>query len=62
MEVQWAVGCIFAEMLLLKPLFSGRGELDQIDQIFELFGAPNENNTPGVDNDVPDASVSVRGK
>ncbi|TDH68087.1 hypothetical protein CCR75_003806 [Bremia lactucae] len=58
----WSVGCIFAEMLLLKPLFSGRGELEQIDQIFKLVGAPNEHNWPGVNNDVPDASVSVRGK
>ncbi|GMF24449.1 unnamed protein product [Phytophthora lilii] len=58
----WSVGCIFAEMLLMKPLFTGRGELDQTDQIFKLLGAPNEKNWPGVDEDVPDANVSVRGK
>ncbi|KAG6597998.1 CMGC/CDK protein kinase [Phytophthora cinnamomi] len=58
----WSVGCIFAEMLLMKPLFTGRGELDQTDQIFKLLGAPNEENWPGVDDDVPDANVSVRGK
>ncbi|CAI5718983.1 unnamed protein product [Peronospora destructor] len=58
----WSVGCIFAEMLLMKPLFAGRGELDQTDQIFKLLGAPNEHNWPGVDEDVPDANISVRGK
>ncbi|CAI5734545.1 unnamed protein product [Hyaloperonospora brassicae] len=58
----WSIGCIFAEMLLMKPLFSGRGELDQTDQIFKLLGAPNEQNWPGVDHDVPNANVSVRGK
>ncbi|KAG2829307.1 Cyclin-dependent kinase [Phytophthora cactorum] len=57
----WSVGCIFAEMLLMKPLFAGRGELDQTDQIFKLLGVPNEENWPGVDDDVPNASVSVRG-
>ncbi|KAG3084741.1 hypothetical protein PC122_g9998 [Phytophthora cactorum] len=39
----------------------GRGELDQTDQIFKLLGVPNEENWPGVDDDVPNASVSVRG-
>ena len=26
----WSVGCIFGELLTNKPLFHGRGELDQI--------------------------------
>ncbi|RLN58601.1 hypothetical protein BBJ28_00009106 [Nothophytophthora sp. Chile5] len=58
----WSVGCIFAEMLLMKPLFPGRGELDQTDQIFKLLGAPSEENWPGVEQDVPNANVSARGK
>ena len=43
----WAVGCIFAEMLLRKPLLPGQGEFDQITQIFKLLGAPNDEKWPG---------------
>jgi len=38
----WAVGCIFAELLLGKPVFPGRSELDQLDKIFNLLGVPTE--------------------
>lgn len=31
----WSVGCIFAELLLFKPLFRGGYEIDQIFQIFK---------------------------
>lgn len=42
----WAVGCIFAELLTLKPLFQGvedKGmhnpfQIDQIDKIFRVLG------------------------
>lgn len=37
----WAVGCLFGELLLGKPLFPGRNELDQLVQIFQLLGTPN---------------------
>lgn len=43
----WSVGCIFAEMILMKPLFPGRGEIDQMDQIFKLLGTPSEESWPG---------------
>ncbi|KAJ0398376.1 hypothetical protein ATCC90586_000713 [Pythium insidiosum] len=43
----WSVGCIFAEILLMKPLFPGRGEIDQMDQIFKELGSPSEENWPG---------------
>lgn len=32
----WSVGCIFAEIAVNKPLFSGDCEIDQIMKIFEL--------------------------
>uniref|UniRef100_A0A9J2Q8E8 cyclin-dependent kinase n=1 Tax=Ascaris lumbricoides TaxID=6252 RepID=A0A9J2Q8E8_ASCLU len=38
----WSCGCIFAEFLRLKPLFPGKGELDQINKIFLELGTPNE--------------------
>ena len=37
----WAVGCIFAELVLKKPLFMGSGyEIEQIFRIFETLGTP----------------------
>jgi len=31
----WGVGCIFAEMLINKPLFPGANEMDQVGQIID---------------------------
>jgi cell division cycle 2-like protein len=38
----WSVGCIMAELILGEPLFQGRGEIDQIKQIFKVLGTPTE--------------------
>ncbi|KAI0557694.1 Cyclin-dependent kinase [Gracilaria domingensis] len=38
----WAVGCIFAELILLRPLLQGAGELDQLGKIAAMFGPPSE--------------------
>lgn len=43
----WAVGCIFAEFLLKEPLLDGKGELDQLNKIAHLLGAPSEERWPG---------------
>jgi cyclin-dependent kinase len=32
----WSVGCIFAELVNKKPLFSGASEDDQLDKIFKV--------------------------
>lgn len=34
----WATGCIFAEMLLGKPLFPGQDEAQQIELILARMG------------------------
>ena len=39
----WSIGCIFAEMVSGKPLFTGNSESDQLKKIFEIKGTPNEN-------------------
>ncbi|KAL8249033.1 hypothetical protein R6Q59_005901 [Mikania micrantha] len=44
----WSVGCIFAELLHGKPIFPGKDEPEQLSKIFELCGAPDEVNWPGV--------------
>jgi len=44
----WSAGCIFAEMLLDKPLFAGDSEIGQIFKIFQIMGTPNEDSWPGI--------------
>lgn len=44
----WSVGCIFAELILRKPLFPGQGEFDQLTKIFKSLGFPTEERWPGV--------------
>jgi cell division cycle 2-like len=42
----WSVGCIVAEMISTKPLFPGEGEIDQINKIFSVIGAPTVERWP----------------
>jgi len=37
---QWAAGCVIAELLLGKPLFRGKNDLDQLAKIVEVLGSP----------------------
>ncbi|KAG9131653.1 hypothetical protein Leryth_009410 [Lithospermum erythrorhizon] len=54
----WAVGCIFAELLTLKPLFQGQEvkgtpnpfQLDQLDKIFKVLGHPTVEKWPTLAN------------
>jgi cell division cycle 2-like protein len=43
----WSVGCILAELLINKPIFPGKSEIDQIDKIFRILGMPNDRVWPG---------------
>lgn len=38
----WAAGCVFAEMILGKPLFDGKHELEQIQLILESISVSEE--------------------
>ncbi|XP_061604586.1 cyclin-dependent kinase 4 isoform X1 [Phyllopteryx taeniolatus] len=42
----WSAGCIFAELFLLKPLFKGFSEAQQLQMIFEFIGLPGEDEWP----------------
>jgi cell division cycle 2-like protein len=42
----WSVGCIIAELILREPLMMGKGEMDQIDKIFRVFGNPTNESWP----------------
>ncbi|CAN8251754.1 unnamed protein product [Cochlearia groenlandica] len=54
----WAVGCIFAELLTLKPLFQGAEakssqnpfQVDQLDKIFKILGHPTTDKWPTLAN------------
>ncbi|CAK56733.1 unnamed protein product (macronuclear) [Paramecium tetraurelia] len=48
----WSVGCIFAEMSNLKPLFAGSNETDQLKKIFRVLGTPTPIEYPKL-NDLP---------
>lgn len=37
----WSVGCIFGQLSLKQPLFSGLSETQHIDHIFEVLGCPS---------------------
>jgi len=43
----WAVGCVFAEMLCGKPFFPGVCEVNQLFEIFNKLGTPNDSTWPG---------------
>ncbi|CAL1587919.1 unnamed protein product [Knipowitschia caucasica] len=42
----WSAGCIFAELFLLRPLFQGYTEVQQLQKIFEVIGFPAEEDWP----------------
>ena len=44
----WSIGCIFAEMVNGKPLFTGVSETDQLKKIFRIRGTLNEKIYPDI--------------
>lgn len=45
----WSIGCIFAEMVLNRPLIAADSEIDAIFKIFKLLGTPTPQTWPGCD-------------
>eukprot|EP01039_Chlorochromonas_danica_P003863 gene3864-4220_t len=45
----WAVGCIFAEIVLRSPLFPGDTDIEQLAKIFNVLGTPSPTTWLGVD-------------
>ncbi|KAK7358339.1 hypothetical protein VNO77_00266 [Canavalia gladiata] len=39
----WSLGCIFAELLTLQPLFPGTADIDQLSRIISVLGNLDEN-------------------
>lgn len=42
----WAVGCIFAELMLRTPYVAGDSDIDQLTKIFHALGTPTETDWP----------------
>jgi serine/threonine protein kinase len=42
----WSTGCIFAELMTLRPLFWCKDETEVLDKVFSMFGTPNQNYLP----------------
>ncbi|GFQ04700.1 cyclin-dependent kinase f-1 [Phtheirospermum japonicum] len=43
----WSLGCIFAELLSLEPIFPGKSDIDQLGRIFSILGNLTDENWPG---------------
>jgi len=44
----WSIGCIFAEMITGKALFTGINDQDQIRKIFKVIGTPSDEAFPNL--------------
>ena len=62
----WAVGCVFAELVIRTPFVAGASDLHQLDLICQAVGTPLEENWPGVSQLPgyvrPDKPQPVRGR
>ncbi|KAA0061546.1 hypothetical protein IC582_011963 [Cucumis melo] len=52
----WSLGCIFAELLTLEPLFPGTADIDQMSRIFATLGNLTEESWPGC-SELPDFQI-----
>eukprot|EP00871_Galdieria_phlegrea_P004157 jgi/Galph1/4742/GphlegSOOS_G3346.1 len=55
----WAVGCLFGELIIGKPILPGKDEIDQLLKIFELLGTPNDDIWQGSEELLQSLRVSV---
>ncbi|XP_058732283.1 cyclin-dependent kinase F-1 [Vicia villosa] len=52
----WSLGCIFAELMTLKPLFPGTADIDQLSKIINVLGNLDERAWPGC-SELPDYRI-----
>jgi serine/threonine protein kinase len=45
----WSAGCILAELMLGKPLFCGKKEMEQLQLIFGMLGTPTPESWEGIE-------------
>ncbi|CAF4368248.1 unnamed protein product, partial [Rotaria socialis] len=56
----WSVGCIMAELILLRPLFPGTSQFTQLDAIFDVVGTPDIETLNEISNAVSPASSAQK--
>lgn len=44
----WSIGCIFAELILKRPIFKSDSEINLLFKQFKLLGKPDEKTLPGL--------------
>jgi serine/threonine protein kinase len=49
----WSAGCVFAEMLLGQPLFTGKDGIDQFVEIIKVLGTPSASDLQGMNPNYP---------
>ena len=54
----WSVGCIAAELLTGKTLFSGSSTLEQLERIIELTGTVGKEDLEALDSPVAECLIS----
>ncbi|CAK9172756.1 unnamed protein product [Ilex paraguariensis] len=57
----WSLGCIFAELFRLEPLFPGTSDIDQLGKIFSILGNLSEEVWPDC-SELPDYKIISFGK
>ncbi|KAG8376042.1 hypothetical protein BUALT_Bualt09G0022500 [Buddleja alternifolia] len=57
----WSIGCIFAELLSLEPIFPGNSDIDQLGKIFSILGNLSDEVWPGCV-ELPDYKIISFGK
>jgi serine/threonine-protein kinase BUR1 len=45
----WGIGCVLGEMFMRRPILPGTSDLDQLEKIWLLCGAPNQHSWPNFD-------------
>lgn len=48
----WSLGCILAEMVLLKPIFPGNSTLNQLERILTFTGRPSNEDINSLDSEL----------
>lgn len=55
----WSVGCILAELLGEKPLFSGTSTFDQLNQILEVVGTPSKEDLESIQSELAESMIKM---
>ncbi|CAK9006697.1 unnamed protein product [Durusdinium trenchii] len=50
----WSAGCVFAELILGQPLFTGKDGIDQLVQIIKVLGTPTPQQLRAMNPNYPD--------